>query len=277
MKALSVDFMTASILRDICNLFQMLNQSWRIRQLHPLALGLSIIAHAFLYIAISIHGGPKDHTGSPRRAASKVLTVQLKNADSVIKPSATDITPYETNQNQQAAHLASMTLTPAPGSNPPANASTLETDKFLIQQPSSFHDMGAEKGNATQNSLPDQSVNTSPSTEKSVDKTPPLPILNSPEVHYYTALELSERPQISSGIAWELIPELQELPPQSVIMHIFVNEQGDVDKATLEINQLPELAQTTLINNLLKLKFRPGQINEAAVKSEVVREITIAP
>lgn len=90
----------------------------------------------------------------------------------------------------------------------------------------------------------------------------------SPE-HYFSASELDVIPRIQQNI--ELYPEeLQHFKKGGkVVISLWINETGRVEKAELVSSELPAIFSEVATHRFMQASFLPGKKNNLAVKSKV--------
>jgi hypothetical protein len=98
--------------------------------------------------------------------------------------------------------------------------------------------------------------------------------------HYYSVLELSERVQVIQDLPTDFLLQVRDADPQSAIVLILINENGEVDDVEIEtpdisMPRLTEETQLTLKTALRKMRFLPGKIKGNAVKSKLRLEISL--
>jgi hypothetical protein len=102
-----------------------------------------------------------------------------------------------------------------------------------------------------------------------------FPRLRTAKPHYFSAKELTRKLLIARDIPSNTVLFVPGVPEQAATLRIQVNEYGDVDKVIVGASLLPEAAQKLLVDEFAKIKFHPGEINGAAVKSELDIEIIL--
>jgi len=106
---------------------------------------------------------------------------------------------------------------------------------------------------------------------------PILPVLMSPDPHYYRSNELTEKPRLLQDIAPDQVLVLPDIFPQPVVVHLLINELGDIDKVIVEESFLSEQARRLVIEAFTKIKFDPGRLGDMPVKSQLRIEVTLEP
>ncbi len=104
---------------------------------------------------------------------------------------------------------------------------------------------------------------------------PPFPVQPPPEPHYFRLSELTDKPRVAQDVASGLILVVHDIPSQPVILRLFVNEQGGVDRVAIEDSQLPEKNERQIMEVFSKLQFQPGKIEELAVRSQFRVEVLL--
>jgi hypothetical protein len=95
------------------------------------------------------------------------------------------------------------------------------------------------------------------------------------EPHYFRTTEVSVKPFILQDLPIELGQLFPGVPPQSAVFLLFINEQGNIDRVTIEDTELPEQSRQILSDAFANLKFHPAQIDDMPVRSQMKIEITI--
>lgn len=93
--------------------------------------------------------------------------------------------------------------------------------------------------------------------------------------YYFQSQELTEKPRVFRDIPADMVIVLPDVPTQPVIARLYINEHGDIDKVELENSELGEEAQRFVTNAFAKIKFVPGRIDGAQVKSQLKIEFMI--
>ncbi|MGZ3237682.1 MAG: hypothetical protein ACXU8A_09940 [Burkholderiaceae bacterium] len=97
----------------------------------------------------------------------------------------------------------------------------------------------------------------------------------SPVLVYLPPLELTRAARVREDIDTKFILKVPDISAQSATVLLLINEQGEIDKISLEGSQLPEKIQKLVINAFPRIKFFPGKIGNTAVKSQVKFEVTL--
>jgi hypothetical protein len=120
-----------------------------------------------------------------------------------------------------------------------------------------------------------QPVEPSSLVQNITKQIPILPILQESESRYFPSTELTDRPSVLHDVPSEQFIDLPPLPNQSVILRLFINEYGNIDKVKIEESFLPEAIEQMLIDTFSKAKFQPGKIGGLPVKSQIRIEVTL--
>lgn len=93
------------------------------------------------------------------------------------------------------------------------------------------------------------------------------------EPHYYPTRELSLRPRVTADVS----PAMQfvGVPAQSVILRLFINEEGSIDRVDTEQSFLPEDMAKVLRDAFSRVKFQPGMRDGNPVKSQMRIEVRL--
>jgi len=101
----------------------------------------------------------------------------------------------------------------------------------------------------------------------------PLPL--QADRHYFRSAELSERPRVLQDIQADLGAGFADVPAQAVVLRLFINEEGGVDRVAVEESVLPPAHEKTLTAAFANLRFRPGMRDKIAVKSQLKIEVRL--
>lgn len=94
-----------------------------------------------------------------------------------------------------------------------------------------------------------------------------------PEPRYYLLRELSVRPTVLDDATTRLA--FEGVPAQTVILRLFINEEGGIDRVATEQSVLPEAHAQRLIDAFTQARFLPGQLDGAPVKSQMRVEVRL--
>lgn len=100
-----------------------------------------------------------------------------------------------------------------------------------------------------------------------------LPVLRNYETHYFTRAELTEKAQVIDDVANEIALDIPTTEAQKLVLLLFINEEGGIDKVVLQQAHLPEEAAQIVQANFMRLRFSPGKIDGVAVKSQLSIEV----
>lgn len=116
-------------------------------------------------------------------------------------------------------------------------------------------------------------------TKKSPSKQPLAPpeVLPSPvditESIYFPRNSLTTPPQLVQNVDLSPVAILAGEIKKPVILELFINEQGSIDKIDVQSNELDSGFDEKLRELLLQLKFTGGKISNTAVKSRIRIEV----
>lgn len=102
---------------------------------------------------------------------------------------------------------------------------------------------------------------------------PLIPLVQAPEQRYFLSRELSGRPRVREDVPSDF--GLAGVPAQTVILRLFINEVGDIDRVAVERSFLPEEQSQRLIEAFSKVRFHPGARDNVAVKSQMKIEVRL--
>lgn len=97
-------------------------------------------------------------------------------------------------------------------------------------------------------------------------------------LHYYTPHEVTRRPEPIGDIPPSLPPQVENDPGSGrLVLVLRIAESGRVDAVEVEDSSLEPPTASALAAQFLVLRFRPAEINGAAVKSRMKIEVTLRP
>jgi TonB family protein len=85
------------------------------------------------------------------------------------------------------------------------------------------------------------------------------------EVIYYPSAELTNRPLALTEVELGSLTFLGDAGSGRVVLDLWVNENGDVAKASVESSDLPEPVLNAIVAAFQKLQFKPGELDGKAV------------
>lgn len=105
------------------------------------------------------------------------------------------------------------------------------------------------------------------------ESEPLIPLPAHAESHYYPTRELSLRPRVTKDVS----PAIQfaGVPAQTVILRLFINEEGSIDRVDTEQSFLPEDMAKNLRDAFSTVKFQPGIREGIPVKSQMRIEVRL--
>jgi len=104
---------------------------------------------------------------------------------------------------------------------------------------------------------------------------PAASLLSLPEPRYFPMNELSERPILEKNIPPDKTIDLPDIPIQSGVVKLLINEQGSIDKVVFDGTSFPEEVKQFVTDSFSAVRFKPGKIGELAVKSQLSIEVTL--
>jgi TonB family protein len=106
------------------------------------------------------------------------------------------------------------------------------------------------------------------------DRTRGIDLLPIPAPTYYSADQLTKRPQPSSAPRLD-VPEMGPIfASGKVILKLWINEFGNVISVDVEKSEMPEAVSASAAAAFAKLRFVPGEINGRPVGSMMRIEVT---
>jgi hypothetical protein len=210
--------------------------SRRPNRLQLYAIVLTCALHLALGVSFKVGDKMPHGAASPSTQKSNVFTIELK-ADS-----------SKTPQSAAAPDAVSQSLT--------NSTMDLSESKLVVDAPGIML-----AGNLANNlPVPDSDVG---------------PVFWSTGQYYFSANELSERPHVLQDVVPLLSLSIPGIETQSVILRLLINEQGTVDSVHLDHTELPDDIVRVVIAAFSNLKFEPGKIDHAAVKSQLRIEVLL--
>ncbi len=97
------------------------------------------------------------------------------------------------------------------------------------------------------------------------------------KAHYYTPPELSEKPTVAVDASESLQFNVPDIFPLPVVVHLFIDEQGYMEKVVLEESFLSDEAKESVIKAFMHTRFNPGRLAGIAVKSQLTIVVNLQP
>lgn len=95
--------------------------------------------------------------------------------------------------------------------------------------------------------------------------------------YYYSPLEVSARASPTQEIDLEP-PELRTIPGQGkLILVLWINEAGTVDRIEVETSQVTSAMESILAEQFRRATFAPAQLDGKPVKSRMRIEVVVRP
>lgn len=114
---------------------------------------------------------------------------------------------------------------------------------------------------------------TDPAPVISERNDPVIPLPEPAELRYFPTRELNVRPRVLKDVPPDI--QLVGVPAQTVILRLFINEAGDIDRVDTEQSFLPEDIEREVRGAFSTLKFQPGMRDGMAVKSQMKIEVRL--
>lgn len=209
-----------------------------------MALLLSVTAHLGLLVTVGHRGGEgvwRNQPSTPKRpppAQVRFLAAQ--------PPEATPVAAVLAVAN----HSATLTRPATPPALAVEATGATETNESPAESPA----------------IAEQKI--------SVD-TAALAMLETGNARYFRSDELTEKPFVVSDSSTGLQLELPDIYPQPAIVHLLIDEQGEIDKVLLEESFLSDQAKRFVIDSFAKTKFSPGKLGDMRVKSQLTIEVRL--
>lgn len=110
-----------------------------------------------------------------------------------------------------------------------------------------------------------------------VVELPLLPIPIVPEPYYFHGSELTQKPQNILDAPPQITFVGIGDPPESVVLRLLINETGDVDRVLIENEKIFGEMEYLILSTMMKMKFKPGKIDDVPVKSQLRIELQLDP
>ena len=111
-----------------------------------------------------------------------------------------------------------------------------------------------------------------PQASPPVPEPAPVSAPPAPSVTYHGSSGLDPPPRPLTDIE-QLVPEAAGLRGGSVVLRLFINEQGGVDKAEVVRSTPPGVFDGTALEAASRARFSPGYLGGVPVKSQVTFEV----
>jgi hypothetical protein len=92
-------------------------------------------------------------------------------------------------------------------------------------------------------------------------------VVKPPEPRYFWPSELTEYPVVIRDISSQLA--ISGVPAQTLILRLFINDEGSVIRVVVEDSYLQEKAEHQIVDAFRQTKFAPGKIGRIAVRSQI--------
>lgn len=131
-------------------------------------------------------------------------------------------------------------------------------------------DLVRKKKQIARTLIPEQAAPAPVASERNASV---IPLPEATEPHYFPTRELSVRPRVLKDVPSDI--QIIGVPAQTVILRLFINEAGDIDRVDTEQSFLPEDIERELSGAFSTLKFQPGMRDGTAVKSQMKVEVRL--
>jgi periplasmic protein TonB len=168
--------------------------------------------------------------------------------------------PDGTARRGRLASMITARLFPLPAPEGPAESATA-----LVQEPPPAETRELAAAEPVHSGTPGTSASPETSAPDRVEVPGPAP-------RYYLAAELDRRPQPLQAIEPE-VPAEAGGAEGSVVLRLLIDERGSVDEATVVRAQPPGLFERTALEAFSQVRFSPGMLSGAAVKSQLLVEV----
>lgn len=108
------------------------------------------------------------------------------------------------------------------------------------------------------------------------EAAPVLPVVNQPPApRYFPLSALTQAPQVASGLIGDALLVVAGIDAQQATIHVWINDQGEVDRVAIADADLPEEARRQVIAAFSTVKFLPGKIGRITVSSQMRMDILL--
>ena len=220
---------------------------------------LSVTVHAAV-LFVTVPAGSARSTGAPPAPPLQTRLIDLATPATTAPPPAVpaEATPAPTRVERQ------------PSPEPPPVVAVTPTPDREAPRPRPLPAPPAEPEAAPQ-SAPVRPP-APPSTSAPVADAAPTPLPPAPALTYHGSLGLDPPPRPLTDIE-QLVPEAAGLRGGTVVLRLYINEQGTVDKAEVLRSTPSGLFDATALEAASRARFSPGYLAGVPVKSQVTFEI----
>jgi len=229
---------------------------------------LSVAVHAAVLFASASSGG-LTLTGAPPAPPLQTRLIALS------EPTVT--TPPEPEPAPVPPPSAPAPVEPAPSAEPPKVVTVAPTRdrEAALSRPAELPPVSPAPAPAPA-VVPDpppapKALSAPPASPPVVDATP-IPAPPAPTLTYHGSMGLDPPPRPLSDIE-QLVPEAAGSRGGTVVLRLFINEQGTVDKAEVLRSTPPGLFDATALEAASRARFSPGYLAGVPVKSQVTFEV----
>ncbi len=160
-----------------------------------------------------------------------------------------------------------------------------EAGDTVPDQAMAIHLVASESNNLEQNLPPAPLENqpqktaephtppSAPSDPAPESPPPHFEILVPPAPYYFRSNALTVKPQVSMDIPQNLGDALKSDKAGAATFRLQINEQGEVDQVIVDDSSFSEQDERIVVSAFQKMKFKPGKIEDKAVKSELKIEV----
>jgi hypothetical protein len=126
-----------------------------------------------------------------------------------------------------------------------------------------------------EDALAEDAGDPGPVAEAAASQNPLVPLPAPVEPRYYRAQDLTERPRVLQDIEPWLRLEIDGVRTQAIVLRLLINEYGDIDKVEIDRSDLSPAAEAAVADAFSKIRFLPGKLDAASVKSQMKIEVTL--
>jgi len=122
-----------------------------------------------------------------------------------------------------------------------------------------------------------QSAAEAPDEAHSEPRNEPVAPPARPLPRYYRTSELSSAPIVLQDVLESQPMQITADKPKAVILTLLINEKGEIDQVLVENSELSIDTTRMLAEKFSRMKFEPGKIDGAPVRSQVKIAIDAGP
>jgi hypothetical protein len=90
---------------------------------------------------------------------------------------------------------------------------------------------------------------------------------------YFKLSELTEKPLVVQDVPDDLLRDIPGVSAEPMVLRLFINELGRVDRVAVESSRLSEAEERRVIDAFQATRFEPGKVGRLPVKSQLRIEV----